>query len=176
MKGLYGKYKIEKADGSPVDPEADYLVLRLDSDKHARIAALAYAESVMSENTLLASDLLWRVANYLKAENDHWQEVCADLHIEFRQRHGEQIEAQQQEIDKYAQSARVIALYLKDYCDRKLPYNEMIAEAVRKADSKIRTQQQEIRLLSMEITELRESNQKETNETVRTHEAIREEG
>lgn len=67
MKGLYGKYKIEKADGSSVDPEADYLVLRLDSDKHARIAALAYAESVMSENTLLASDLLCRAANYLEA-------------------------------------------------------------------------------------------------------------
>ncbi len=30
----------------------------------------------------------------LKAKNDHWQEVCADLHIEY----GEQIEAQQQEI------------------------------------------------------------------------------
>ncbi len=32
----------------------------------------------------------------LKAKNDHWQEVCADLHIEY----GEQIEAQQQEINR----------------------------------------------------------------------------
>ena len=35
-KGLYGKYRIEKGDGTPVDPEAVYFTLRLDTDKHAR--------------------------------------------------------------------------------------------------------------------------------------------
>jgi len=43
MTGLYGKYKIEKTDGSPIDPKALYFVLRLDTDKSARRALRAYA-------------------------------------------------------------------------------------------------------------------------------------
>lgn len=39
--------------------------------------------------------------------------------------------------DKYATSARVIGLYLKDFCDTSLPYSEMIADASRKAADKI---------------------------------------
>lgn len=42
-RGLYGKYIIFKADGSEGDPEAKYFVLRVDTDKHARKALLAYA-------------------------------------------------------------------------------------------------------------------------------------
>ena len=40
-------------------------------------------------------------------------------------------------VKKYATSARTIALYLKEFCDTSLPYDEMIAEASRRADSKI---------------------------------------
>ena len=36
------KYIISKANGQPVDPKAEYLVLRLDTDTHARTAALAW--------------------------------------------------------------------------------------------------------------------------------------
>ena len=39
--------------------------------------------------------------------------------------------------DKYATSARAIALHLKDYCDTSLPYDEMIAEAARRAGDAI---------------------------------------
>ena len=39
----------------------------------------------------------------------------------------------------YAESARVIALYLSKFCDRSLPYSEMIADAARKADAEITT-------------------------------------
>lgn len=55
--GLYGKYRVAKRDGSPVDPEAEYFVLRLDKDPHAVNAALAYADSVEDENPQLAADL-----------------------------------------------------------------------------------------------------------------------
>ncbi len=44
-RGLYGKYIIQKADGSPVDPKAVYFTLRLDTDQHARAAIRAYIES-----------------------------------------------------------------------------------------------------------------------------------
>ena len=36
-------------------------------------------------------------------------------------------------VDKYATAARVIALHLKPFCDESLPYDEMIADAARKA-------------------------------------------
>lgn len=41
---LYYKYLVTKADGSPVDPKADYFVLRLDTDPAARLAAYCYAK------------------------------------------------------------------------------------------------------------------------------------
>ena len=40
-------------------------------------------------------------------------------------------------VDKYATAARVIALYLKPFCDESLLYDEMIADAARKASDKL---------------------------------------
>lgn len=40
-------------------------------------------------------------------------------------------------VDKYATSARVIALHLKPFCDESLPYDEMIAGAARKASDEL---------------------------------------
>lgn len=61
-EGLYGKYRISKADGSPVDPEADYFVLRLDTDPVARRAAREY--SYMTVDRKLALDLQERITKY----------------------------------------------------------------------------------------------------------------
>lgn len=38
-------------------------------------------------------------------------------------------------LEEYAQSARVVALYLEKFCDRSLPYDEMIADAARKVNA-----------------------------------------
>jgi hypothetical protein len=56
-KGLYGKYRIEKTDGTPTDPGAVYFTLRLDTDRHARAAIRAYMESCRGEAPELARDL-----------------------------------------------------------------------------------------------------------------------
>ena len=56
-KGLYGKYRVEKTDGSPLDPKAIYFTLRIDTDPHARAAIRAYIESCREENPELAGDL-----------------------------------------------------------------------------------------------------------------------
>ena len=40
-------------------------------------------------------------------------------------------------VEKYATSARVIALHLKPFCDESLPYDEMIADAARKASDEL---------------------------------------
>ncbi len=55
-KGLYQKYIIAKADGSPIDPKADYFVLRLDTDQNARLAARKYANAIEEENPKLAAE------------------------------------------------------------------------------------------------------------------------
>ena len=56
-RGLYGKYRVEKTDGSPLDPKAIYFTLRIDTDPHARAAIRAYIESCREENPELAGDL-----------------------------------------------------------------------------------------------------------------------
>jgi len=55
--GLYKKYRVEKTDGTPIDPNAVYFVLRLDTDCHARRAINAYIESCQEENPQLADEL-----------------------------------------------------------------------------------------------------------------------
>ena len=60
-KGLYHKYIVRKADGSPISPMAEYFVLRLDTDRAARIAAMAYAEAILEQKPMLANDLADRV-------------------------------------------------------------------------------------------------------------------
>ena len=62
-KGLFDKYKVEKKDGK-TDPNADYFVLRLDTDRNARSAALHYASCIKDRNPQLAHDLTKAVFSY----------------------------------------------------------------------------------------------------------------
>jgi hypothetical protein len=61
--GIYDKYVISKRSGM-IDPGAEYFVLRIDSDHHARIALKAYAESIRNDNPNLAFDLLAKIARH----------------------------------------------------------------------------------------------------------------
>lgn len=54
-RGVFGKYVLAKADGSDLDREACYFILRLDTDPAARKAILAYADAC--DNKTLADDL-----------------------------------------------------------------------------------------------------------------------
>lgn len=56
-QGLHKKYNVTKVDG-PTDPDAQYFVLRLDTDPHARVAAQAYVVSVDIDNPQLAKDIM----------------------------------------------------------------------------------------------------------------------
>ena len=71
----HSKYIIQKTDGTTVDPEAWYFVLRVDKDPHARVAAIAYALSVRFDNMKLCEELLDAVMAYdpnqLKS-SDQW--------------------------------------------------------------------------------------------------------
>jgi hypothetical protein len=60
-RGLYNKYRVERADGSSKaggkHADCEYFVLDLTHDKHAKAALLAYAESCKTEYPLLSHDL-----------------------------------------------------------------------------------------------------------------------
>ena len=75
--GLYGKYIITKADGSPVAPEADYFVLRLDTDKCARHALRIYANNIEGANPELAADLRRRLDEHAMRLAEERLAVCA---------------------------------------------------------------------------------------------------
>ncbi len=60
------KYIISKTNGHSVDPNAEYLVIRLDKDPHALIGAEAYANSVKTVNPEFAEGILERVDYYRK--------------------------------------------------------------------------------------------------------------
>lgn len=55
--GYMEKYIIKKTNGNPIDPNAEYFVLRIDKDPHAKKALRAYADSVRKDNPILATDL-----------------------------------------------------------------------------------------------------------------------
>lgn len=80
--GYEKKFHILKADGSLTSPDADYFVLRLDKDPHARKALKTYAESVQVDNKKLAEDLFEILNKYQnpfdekrknKIEASHWK-------------------------------------------------------------------------------------------------------
>ena len=57
MSTLYNKYVVTKSDGSPVDPEAQYFVLRIDTDVAARHAVLQYASYIGASDPEFANQL-----------------------------------------------------------------------------------------------------------------------
>lgn len=65
--GLHLKYYISKVDGTPIDPEAEYFILRLDENatdlRHVnacRQAICTYAKAMQEFLPELANDLLTR--------------------------------------------------------------------------------------------------------------------
>jgi len=61
-RGIYPKYNISKNDGSPIDPNAKYFILRYDNSVDARRALLVYALS--TDNVTLKDELLKEVELY----------------------------------------------------------------------------------------------------------------
>ena len=58
--GLYRKYTIRKANGSPVDQNAEYIVLRVDGGEYVeecRHAVAAFAYSMSTKNLVLSRDI-----------------------------------------------------------------------------------------------------------------------
>ena len=71
QQGLYGKFIISKADGSPIDPKAKYIVLRYDADSKdfwsSSAAIRKYAELIFTTNLEFATDLIKEMnSEYLK--------------------------------------------------------------------------------------------------------------
>ena len=59
--GYTRKYRIEKMDGTPVDPKAIYFVLRVDEDPCAREALSVYSYAVARKGNKELSDDIHRM-------------------------------------------------------------------------------------------------------------------
>lgn len=63
-KGLYGKYIITRLDGTPIDPENEYFILKVAGNgdpehmKACRAAVLKYAEEIKDHLPELSKDLI----------------------------------------------------------------------------------------------------------------------
>lgn len=67
MRKLYHKFEIEKVNGTPIDPLAQYFVLRIDTDHAARVALLVYANEMVRQGEIdFANQLTEWVARYEK--------------------------------------------------------------------------------------------------------------
>jgi hypothetical protein len=58
---------------------------------------------------------------------------CADARLEVMNRQAAELARKDAAIEKFAEAERVVALHLADFCNKDLPYNEMVADAARKA-------------------------------------------
>lgn len=88
---LYDKYRLKKFKGLDslgrkifvsVDPDAEYFVLKIDSDKYAQAAALQYCISIIRQNYQLASELAELVRGYVDLSNTELR----DLLVKFGKR------------------------------------------------------------------------------------------
>ena len=79
--GLVNKYRIEKRDGSPVNQDAKYFVLRYDKDPNAVVAVIAYCKSVTGDNSYFAADLLRSVYIHAKrlGKLEGWAEAAVSV-------------------------------------------------------------------------------------------------
>jgi hypothetical protein len=59
---LFGKYNVTKANGEPTDPEAQYFVLRIDTDPAALVALIQYAYA--QDDLIFREQLLQWAAEY----------------------------------------------------------------------------------------------------------------
>jgi len=74
QRGFYRKYVVLKADGSPVDPEAEYLVLRLDTDEAACQAAFCYTRHAFEKYPQFCRELIARVKELREQISEREQE------------------------------------------------------------------------------------------------------
>jgi hypothetical protein len=73
MKGLYKKYNISKANGSATDPDAIYIVLRIDKGEYVeacRAGVVEFALAVDAMNHQLAQDLVDLVKRLVDSSPD----------------------------------------------------------------------------------------------------------
>lgn len=84
-QGIYGKYIINKADGSDIDQDAKYFVLRYDQDPVAWFALRSYA--LNTDNEQLRKDLLAELRQYRNDKTDDamfvWLEVIDKQNVDL---------------------------------------------------------------------------------------------
>lgn len=111
-KGLYKKYIVQKADGTEIDKNADYFVLRLDTDEAARKALIEYAKYTNNNN--LVRDILKHISKYDKDNNNSRSRILS-TEYDFT-------------FDMYRQNRMIVSYY--KYGDIKTNYGDKLVNAI----------------------------------------------
>ena len=104
----------------PTTPDSGRTVSQYDKE----MSMCAYLDDLEAENEKLRAEL-----EYEKEHAGAYYEECGQWEAEN--------EKLRETVDKYATAARAIALHLKPFCDESFPYDEMIADAARKASDEL---------------------------------------
>lgn len=86
-----------------------------------------------------------------RRDDGHWETHTHAETTSALERENAQLRAT---VEKYATSARVISLHLKDLCDEALPYDEMIADASRKAGAQLQELRADLARVSADAARL----------------------
>jgi hypothetical protein len=80
MGNLFKKYNVTKNDGSSVDKNAQYFVLRIDTDPAARKAVLRYSSYISEVDPEFANELFNWVMEY-EVKNTIYCDHCQTRHV-----------------------------------------------------------------------------------------------
>jgi len=86
-KGLFNKYKIGKTDGTPMEPEAEYFVLRVDTDEeyYAEQERAAQQSMQPSEGGQLEADVKRLVQEFLDVYDNFDPDALREVYFKFVQ-------------------------------------------------------------------------------------------
>jgi hypothetical protein len=111
-KGLHQRYIVEKANGEPIDENAEYFILRVDlngSDpKHiaaCRKALMTYANEIKDHLPVLSADLIERYGDN-KSSPDKGDEELREELIDFAQQFYSDKETATHNVDFYLKSRK----------------------------------------------------------------------
>lgn len=85
MANIFDKYIVQKSDGSPINPNAQYFVLRIDTDPAARKAALRYSSYISQTDPDFADEIFQWVMQFENQDKRLspliWCDYCQTEHI-----------------------------------------------------------------------------------------------
>ena len=124
------------------------------SDKHFPDIPLRHGDNIRAALDDLVKEVSGEAMRRMEEAEQALRDNTSILHEEARIYYDRAMAAEKR-LELYATAARVIALHLERFCDESLPYDEMIADAARKAGEKLQKAKEWNELCELELNNIR---------------------